>query len=158
MKKVPYRTALIAITTAFIITIFINPGCKKDEVVVDHDYTLSGNANGAQEVPAAVNNATGTITGSYNDETNVITYSITWTGLSGTANAAHFHGPALAGVNANVVIPFTITNNAATGNLSGTATLTEPQEADMLAGLWYYNVHTTAKPGGEIRGQLTATK
>lgn len=158
MKKAINKKGPMAITAAFLLTIFFSPGCKKDEVVVDHDYTISGNANGAQEVPAAVNNATGTITGSYNDVTNIITYSITWTGLSGTANAAHFHGPAMAGVSASVVIPFTITNNAATGNLSGTATLTEPQEVDMLAGLWYYNVHTTAKPGGEIRGQVTATK
>ena len=160
MKNVLNRKAPIIITAAFLLSICVSPGCKKDDAppAVDHDYTLGGNASSAQEVPTNTSTATGSITGTYNDETNILNYSITWTGLTGTANAAHFHGPALPGVSAGVIIPFTITNNAATGNLSGTATLTEAQEVDMLAGKWYYNVHTTANPGGEIRGQLIATK
>ncbi|MEP7029817.1 MAG: CHRD domain-containing protein, partial [Pseudolabrys sp.] len=35
------------------------------------------------------------------------------------------------------------------------ATLTDAQEADMMAGKWYVNVHTANNKGGEIRGQLT---
>jgi hypothetical protein len=41
---------------------------------------------------------------------------------------------------------------------SGKATLTDAQIADLEAGKWYFNVHTAAHPGGEIRGQLQATK
>ena len=158
MKQEQSITRSKVFITVFLFSILVGAGCKKDEVVEDHDYTISGSASGAQEVPAVATGATGSITGNYNDVTNVLTYSVTWTGLSGTANAAHFHGPALPGVSAGVIVPFTIANNAATGNLSGTATLTDAQEVDMLAGKWYYNVHTTANPGGEIRGQLTATK
>jgi hypothetical protein len=160
MKKVPSRTANIVIMSAFLLCICVSSGCNKDDdpPAVDHDYTISGNGSSAQEVPTNTSTATGSITGAYNDETNILTWSITWTGLTGTANAAHFHGPALAGVNAGVIIPFTIANNAAAGNLSGTATLTDAQEVDFLAGKWYWNVHTTANPGGEIRGQVTATK
>jgi hypothetical protein len=40
------------------------------------------------------------------------------------------------------------------GAFSGTATITDLQEADLLAGLWYINIHTTFRSGGEIRGQV----
>ena len=160
MKNVINRKATIVAAAVFLMAICFNPGCKKDDTppVVDHDYTLSGNASSAQEVPTNTSTGTGSITGTYNDETNILNYSVTWTGLTGNVNAAHFHGPALPGVSANVIVPFTIANNASTGNLSGTATLTDAQETDFLAGKWYYNLHTTANPGGEIRGQVTAIK
>ena len=32
--------------------------------------------------------------------------------------------------------------------------LTDAQIADLNAGKWYFNIHTAANPGGEIRGQL----
>ena len=37
----------------------------------------------------------------------------------------------------------------------GTATLTDAQAADLMAGNWYVNVHTAEHRGGEIRGQVT---
>jgi hypothetical protein len=39
--------------------------------------------------------------------------------------------------------------------IKGTATLTDAQAADLAAGKWYFNVHTEANKGGEIRGQVT---
>jgi hypothetical protein len=56
----------------------------------------------------------------------------------------------MAGENAGVVVP--LANPASA--VESTATLTDAQAADMLAGKWYINVHTAANPGGEIRGQL----
>ena len=38
--------------------------------------------------------------------------------------------------------------------LKGEATLTDAQAADLAAGKWYFNVHTAANKGGEIRGQV----
>ena len=35
------------------------------------------------------------------------------------------------------------------------ATLTDAQIADLVAGKWYFNIHTAANPGGEVRGQVT---
>jgi len=33
--------------------------------------------------------------------------------------------------------------------------LTDTQAADLLAGKWYFNIHTEANRPGEIRGQVT---
>ena len=38
--------------------------------------------------------------------------------------------------------------------IKGEATLTDAQAADLQAGKWYFNVHTAANKGGEIRGQV----
>jgi hypothetical protein len=76
--------------------------------------------------------------------------------LTGTATLGHFHGPALAGANASPVITFNLINNGAVGSATGTITLNDTQEADLLAGKWYSNIHTQANGGGEIRGQVSA--
>src|SRR5688572_8385388 len=68
------------------------------------NYPISGSYSGSQEVPANASTATGTITGVYNDFTNTIFYSITFSGLSSNTTAAHFHGPAAVGVGAGVMI------------------------------------------------------
>lgn len=124
-------------------------------------YTISATMSAANEVPAlntTTFSGTGAVTGTYNSTTNVLQYSVSWNGISGVATAAHFHGPALAGVVAAVQIPFTLVNNGNTGSATGTITLSDAQEADLLAGKWYANVHTATNPGGEIRGQVSATK
>jgi len=38
--------------------------------------------------------------------------------------------------------------------MKGEATLTDAQAADLQSGKWYFNIHTAAHPGGEIRGQV----
>jgi hypothetical protein len=105
---------------------------------------------GATEVPPNESAATGTLTASYDTTSKKLSWTGSYTGLSGPATAAHFHGPAEPGKNAGVAVP--ITPN--TSPLEGSATLTDAQAADLMAGHWYVNVHTNANKGGEIRGQL----
>ncbi|HYF30119.1 MAG TPA: CHRD domain-containing protein [Chitinophagaceae bacterium] len=162
MKKVFNHTREVLLTASLLLLsfVFMSGNCDKDEDNKDPNaYTLSGNGNAAQENnPNNTSTATGTLTGTYNKSTNKLVYNINWTGLTGTAAALHFHGPALAGVNAGVAVGLTITNSAATGGASGEITLTEAQEADLLSGKWYWNVHTATYPGGEVRGQVAATQ
>ena len=135
--------------------LFATPACDKDDDdEPDTEYSLSGNATGAQEVPTVTTAATGTLTGNYNSSTNMLTYNISWTGLSEAPTMMHFHGPAVAGTNASPVVNITDFTAAAAGSASGSATLTEAQEADLLNGLWYYNIHTPSHGGGEIRAQV----
>lgn len=83
--------------------------------------------------------------------TKALTYTVQYEGLSGAAAAAHIHGPAEPGANAGVVVPFA----SAASPITGTATLTDAQVAELRAGKYYVNVHTAANRGGEIRGQIT---
>jgi hypothetical protein len=106
----------------------------------------------ANEVPANTSPGKGEANVDYDKATKKLTYKLTFSGLTGDATAAHFHGPAAPGANAGVVVP--IGSGAPANPTEGSATLTDAQAADLLAGKWYVNVHTKANPGGEIRGQV----
>jgi hypothetical protein len=115
-----------------------------------NNVRLAASLSGSEEVPAVNTAGRGSFDGSYNKDTRMLAYTVTYTGLSGPATAAHFHGPAAVGQNAGVVVPFA----SAADPIKGETTLTDAQAADLLAGRWYVNVHTRAHPGGEIRGQV----
>ena len=133
------------------------PSCDKDD---DDDeqpkvtYQLSGAASGAKEVPPVITNATGTLSGTYNRNTNKLEYTITWNDLSGVPTMMHFHGPASATENASPVVNITGFTAAESGTATGTADLTDEQETQLLDGKWYYNIHTPDHGGGEIRSQV----
>ena len=129
-------------------------GCGWMSSMMGSDTMSMKNAvTGAQEVPPVTTGGSGTVDTTFDKSTNVLTWTVTYSGLSGPVTAGHIHRPAPAGANAGVVIPFT-------GDLSspirGKATLTAAQVADLTAGRYYVNLHTAKNPGGEIRGQLTA--
>ena len=106
--------------------------------------------NAASEVPPNSSPATGTADVTFDTATKLLTWKVTYSGLTGPATMAHFHGPGEAGKNAPVVVPIP---NPASG-VDGSATLNDAQTADLLAGKYYINVHTDANKGGEIRGQV----
>ena len=105
----------------------------------------------ASEVPPTTSQGAGTVTATYDTASKALAWKGTVSGLSGNATAAHFHGPAEAGKNAGVMVP---APGAAAGSFEGTATLTDDQAKALMAGQTYFNVHTAANPGGELRGQV----
>jgi len=107
-------------------------------------------ANAGSGTCSAGGTGTGSAAMTIDTGTNDFNWNISWSGLSGNITNAHFHGPALPNQNAGVEIPITFSLNPAIGN----ATLTTPQASDLLAGLWYINLHTDSFPAGEIRGQV----
>jgi len=105
------------------------------------------------EVPPNASTATGTADIDYDPATKKLSWKLTYSGLSGPATAAHFHGPAETGKNAGVAVAIP---NADKSPVEGSATLNDAQAADFTAGKYYVNIHTQANPGGEIRGQVVA--
>jgi hypothetical protein len=113
---------------------------------------------GAEQAPPVQTSGTGTADITYDPATRTVTWSITFTGLSGAATMAHFHGPAKAGANGPVVIWLSKQGAAPASPITGQATLTPEQAKQFEAGLWYINVHTKEHPAGEIRGQVVPAK
>jgi CHRD domain len=108
--------------------------------------------SGASEVPPVTGAGSGSATASLDTATKTLTWTVTYSGLSGPATAGHIHGPAAPGANAGVLVPF---NPAALASpIKGSATMTDAQVSDLEAGKLYVNIHTAANKGGEIRGQL----
>lgn len=149
---------LLSLFAGILLSVFFISCNKDDNNGNSQMYNTSGNASGAQQSPAVATGGTGTLSGTYNATTNNWQYTINWSTLSSTASAVEIHGPASAGVNASLLLALTITAPGINGSASGNATLTEQQEAYLLAGQLYYTVLTAAHITGEIRGQVSATQ
>lgn len=117
-------------------------------------FNLGAVLTGDQEAPPVATPAQGVAGITYDDETNELGWSVAFTDLSAPLVDAHFHGPAPIGVPAGVQVPIPFTPGVTNDTLVGTATITEEQEQQLLAGLWYVNLHSSDWPNGEIRGQV----
>ena len=104
----------------------------------------------SEAVPPNDSKGTGTVTATYDTASKKLAWKGNYSGLTGPATMAHFHGPAEPGKNAGVAVAIT----PSASPFENSANLSDAQAADLMAGRWYVNVHTAAHPGGEIRGQL----
>ena len=115
---------------------------------------LHATLTGGDEVPPTGSTGTGTVYATLDEPSHTLDYTVTFAGLTGPANAAHFHGPAKAGQSAGVVIA--ICGHTPTSPCKGEAKLSAEQAAVLLRGDYYVNVHTAKFPKGEVRGQVMA--
>jgi hypothetical protein len=132
------------------------------------DTNFVSSLRAANEIPA--NPSTATASASYTVSGTTVSYAITYSGLSGPPTQSHIH---VGGdtVNGGVVVPFSGLPNAASGSFNGTftganvaagsaggVTITKGDLNSLLTamrnGQAYTNIHTTARPAGEIRGQI----
>jgi hypothetical protein len=108
---------------------------------------------GAAQVPPVQTSGTGTANLTYNSATRVVTWSITYSGLSSDATMAHFHDGA-EGKNGKVVIWLSKKGQPVSSPITGQAKLTPAEAKQFTSGMWYVNIHTKNNPAGEIRGQV----
>ena len=119
--------------------------------------TFTGRASGEAERPQPVETPAGGV-GHFFLRGNQLSFGISYWNLSGAAVAAHIHGPGTTEQAVGVLIdlqPFAVGGFGTNGSIAGTVTLTPEQLAYVADGLAYFNIHTPAHPGGEIRGQIT---
>ena len=153
--------------------------CGGDKVTAPANIVYVANLRPANEVLANGNsagvvspNGTGTWTGTLNPSTNVLSWTMTFSGLTTNSIASHIHAQAPATTTANVVLNFatfagsTITLGAPSGTASGSINLATATVGTGLtitgdslrkaidAGQAYVNVHSSQYTGGEIRGQI----
>ena len=144
MKRLINFLAITALLTA-------SSSCSKDDTPapVDPNVTYKATLTGAQESTPNSSTNTGTATLVFNTTTKIFTVTVTHT--VPTPTAGHIHKGAV-GVSGGVIFGF----SSATSPVSYTSiALDAVQEADLVAGLYYVNIHSAAPYGaGEIRGQL----
>lgn len=117
--------------------------------------SLEATIDGAQANAGAGTGSSGTgfATMTLDDVSNVFDWDISWSGLTGNESVMHFHGPASPNQNAGVQVNFGGISGTTSPSI-GSTTITGAQATDLLAGLWYINIHTDLFPAGEIRGQV----
>jgi len=130
----------LAVSTAFLLASPAMAETMKFKATLD----------GAQQSPPVTTKGKGTATFTFDTTSKKLSWNVKYSGLSGPAVAAHIHGPAAMGANADPVIPFKKLKSP----IKGSSVLTDAQAADLEAGKYYVNVHTAANKGGEIRGQI----
>ncbi len=116
--------------------------------------------SGANEVPVVPSPGTGQALVTLDAAANTLLLNVTFSGLLANTSMAHIHCCAPLGVNAGVAttvpafpgFPLGVTSGSYLQTLDLTAA--GSYIAGLLAGNTYLNIHTTANPGGEIRGQL----
>ncbi len=138
--------------------LFLTSCAKEATISATISYSLSGNASGAQAVPASSNNnGSGTFSGTYNSSTKVMSYTTTWANLTGAPLSGGLYTGATGTIGTSITAWTLGGGLTATGSFSSSTTLNAEQEAKLLAGNCYYVLGTAANASGEIRGQISAT-
>jgi len=150
------RTVLVGAALGLAACSLLQPSSPKTETAsgIAFEAALSGR----DEVPPANSRtATGTARLEYDKARQLVIWDVKFSNLTSEATAAHIHGPADPRSNAGVGLTLPPRNMfPIVSPLQGSATVTDAQAADLMAGKWYVNIHTARNPNGEIRGQLIA--
>jgi len=119
---------------------------------VIHHFTVSS-IDGAQETPPNASLSTGSGTFALDTATGIATFAITHDCCASGELFSHVHGPGAPGVPAPII--YFLPNGSP--KVGSSPVLTPQQQADMIAGLHYVNIHSNTFLGGEIRGQIILT-
>lgn len=142
MTRAFSRPVLAALTCAALFALAVPASAET--------ITLKADLKASNEVPPTDSKGTGAVTATYDTASKVLKWQGNYANLTGPATAAHFHAGE-AGKNGAVLIPI---GGIDKPSFTGSATLTDAQAADLLAGRLYVNIHTSANKAGEIRGQV----
>jgi Cu/Zn superoxide dismutase len=115
---------------------------------------LKADLKASNEIPPNDSKGTGSVTATYDTASKKLSWKGSYSGLTGPVTGAHFHGnnpPSPPAANSAIALPAQVSASP----FEGSATLTDEQATDLMAGKWYFNIHTATNKGGEIRGQVT---
>lgn len=129
-----------------------NPGGEiRGQIRLESETGLVANLTGSQQVPAVMTSATGLGVFILSQSQDKLKFRVVYAGLSGPVTGAHFHMGVPGGTGPVVVSLLTyVSGNVLEGEIVPTAAFL----TSLTQGQIYINIHTTANPGGEIRGQV----
>ncbi len=153
------RIKLTAFPLIVFVSLLVFSSCEKTEdKKVQTDFSKNGITLTGAQVPSA-SPALGSLNVFFTRNTRILSYTITWSGLSGNPNGFGIYGLAPVGF---AVAPTTPVQTISTTGLTSTGTYTGTllidgivvKEQDLLNGLYYVLIRTAAYPSGEIRAQI----
>jgi len=150
---------MIAMLRTFraVFPVLLLSGCMSYPGDPPHSTTdLSAHLTGTNEVPPNTSGAGGRLVAEYSHWNKILTWKLIVNGLSSQPTWMYFHGPDGVGDEAAAIVPVNVPFDG--NEQRGSATLTEQQAADLLAGRWYIDIQTKDFPGGEIRGPVVPAK
>ncbi len=124
-------------------------GDLKSAVSTERIVKMKANLMGSNQVPPVSTNAKGEGEFTVDTKMNKVTFKIKFEDLSSAETGAHIHGFAAPGSNAGILFALPMGSPK-----TGTWNYNENQEAGILAGKTYVNMHSVNFPAGEIRGQI----
>jgi hypothetical protein len=118
--------------------------------------TFKAELSGGGEAPPNNSTGKGEVSAALNTETKTLTWTVTYSGLTGAPIGAHFHGPVrYVGMTSEENAPIQVgTPGNLTSPFKGSTAIDDKQLQDLKNGRWYFNLHTPAFPSGEIRGPM----
>jgi hypothetical protein len=143
---------------------FFIASCKKG-VDSKFFYIVNAPLSASQTIPASLSTAGGAIDGTYDNKTKILSYTVSYTNLLDTATSLAVRGLADSGaiaVSPGTVQTFTFTKTSTPANYLKSGVFSGQlffdgvllKEEDLLAGKYYIELRSKAKPAGELRGQL----
>ena len=124
-------------------------GELRAQLLLPNMVAVAGRFSGAQQVPTVRTAATGVVSGVFNKDTNELSYTVSYQGLTPVAGGFRIAPPDQANPAPTLTLP------TLTSPLVAKATLTPAQREALLAGSFYASLHSQAFPDGEIRANLT---
>lgn len=146
----------LKLTAALSLATLLITACKNNDVsqvtTTNNTVPLQATLAGPNERPTPNNStATGAFTGTVDTVSRVLSYTVTYSGLTPTMGHLHRITPNSTTFSGGVEVPFA----SLTSPITGTATLASKARVDsLLNGFYYANLHTSAYPAGEIRGNI----
>jgi CHRD domain len=143
------RFIVLALATLLALSVSAVRSIQEPIEAAPVEFTVQ--VKGAEEVPP-VTSGSAVAKFIWDDDTNLLTYTVTVSGVpQDQVTAAHFHRGA-AGLNGPIVYTVSDKGFATLGPAS--LTLTAQDEADLKSGEWYVNLHSQEYPSGFARGQM----
>ncbi len=118
--------------------------------------TFKADLSGGGEAPPNSSPGKGHVDAKLDTGTRTLTWTVTYSGVTGAPIGAHFHGPvSYVGLTSEENAPIQVgTPGSLASPFKGSSTIDDKQMRDLKDGRWYFNLHTPTFPAGEIRGPV----